>query len=565
MPMSSVKWPKEPPKEPTEKEPNSSHSLVLGYYGFREEPFGVTPNPRFLYFSPSHREALASLVYAIEAKRGFSALIADPGTGKTTLLFHLLEKMKASARTVFLFRPNSNARELLQSMLSDLGLDVSGLDVPRMHETLNRVLLQELQADRHFLWVLDEAQDVDVDVLEVVRLLSNFETTHSKLMHIVLSGQPTLLEKLERPELLQLRQRVSAVVHLSRLNVAEVCEYIDHRLRLSGCKNPSLFPVETQQLIAKVSRGIPRNINNLCFLCLSLGFAEQSPVITPDILKAILADHEAVNQIADRARAKVSSTPPVSEVRDFPRDIPNVPPLPHLQDAPRASTAWLDQELGYVQPPPPRRSWFLWGFGAVLVFLVIPLGLFVIASDSNINFLDGNSSPALESLVQSVTGYNPHLPDPPAATALALRPPSLPDNLADLTKPPTTSETAEDSTAEDSTPTKLPEAAAAKANPPASKSASASAPAARPTGPRTVYAVRDETIFQLAMEHYGRANWAIVAKIRAQNPQMADTSFVTIERGQRVVLPDLSPEYPWKFPISTSPPSKAPAKYSRRF
>lgn len=562
--MSTAKWPKEPPKEPKERESNSSHSLVLAYYGFREEPFGVTPNPRFLYFSPSHREALASLVYAIEAKRGFSALIADPGTGKTTLLFHLLEKMKSSARTVFLFRPNSNARELLQSMLSDLGLDVSGLDVPRMHGTLNSVLLQELQADRHFLWILDEAQDVDVDVLEVVRLLSNFETTHSKLMHIVLSGQPALLEKLERPELLQLRQRVSAVVHLSRLNVAEVCEYIDHRLRLSGCKNPDLFPLETKQLIAKVSRGIPRNINNLCFLCLSLGFAEQSPVITPEILKAVLADHEAVNQIANRAKANVSAPSSIPELRDIPRGIPNIAPPPPPQDPPRASTAWLDQELGYVPPPPPQRSRFLWGFAAVLVFLVIPLGLFVIASDSNINFLDGNSSPALEALVQSVTGYNPHVPDPPAATSQALRTPSLPDNLADLTKPPTASATTATPTTEDSAPTKPPESVAAKATSPPSKSASASASAARPTGPRTVYAFRDETIFQLAMEYYGRANWTLVGKIRAQNPQMEDM-FVTIERGQRVVLPDLSPEYPWKVPEPTSAPSKAPSKYSRRF
>lgn len=536
--MSTVQW---------AESNTSSHALVLDYYGFREEPFGVTPNPRFLYFSPSHREALASLIYAIEARRGFTALVAEPGTGKTTLIFHLLEKMKSSARTVFLFRPDNNARELLQSMLGDLGLDVSDLDVPQMHEALNTVLLQELQAGRHFLWVIDEAQDLDVDVLEVVRLLSNFETTNSKLMHIILSGQPGLLEKLERPELLQLRQRVSAVIRLGRLTQSEASEYIEHRLRLSGCKRVELFPSETRQMIAKVSRGIPRNINNLCFLCLSLGFAEQTPVITPNILEAVLADHEAANQI----KPKYSPPPAGSE-------LPRFQNLAHQSaDIPRVSTAWLDQELGLMEPPP-RRSKF-WAVAAVLAFLVVPLGLFLISSDSNINFLDASNSPALDSLVQGVTGYNARVPDAPPATAPALRPPSLPNNLAELTQPPTIAETqqqAPDQTAIDE--------AAAQAKSDTSKPVPASLPRAKPAGPRVVYAVRDETIFQLAMEYYGRSNWTIVGKIRAQNPHMHD-AFATIHRGQRVVLPDLTPEYPWKVPTSTPVPSKTPSKYSRRF
>jgi type II secretory pathway predicted ATPase ExeA/phage tail protein X len=529
---------------------SSSHALVLDYYGMREEPFGVTPNPRFLYFSPSHREALASLIYAIEAKRGFTALVAEPGSGKTTLIFHLLDKMKSSARTVFLFRPDNNARELLQSMLGDLGLNATGQDIPQMHDMLNTVLLQELQAGRHFLWVIDEAQDLEVDVLEVVRLLSNFETTSSKLMHIILSGQPALLEKLERPELLQLRQRVSAVVRLGRLSSAEASDYIEHRLRLSGCKRPDLFPPETRNLIAKVSRGIPRNINNLCFLCLSLGFAEQAPVMTPQILEAVLADHEAANKIPKPAFTR---PPAVSELPKFQDISSNSIP----GSAPHHATSWLDQELGLVEPPPQRSKF--WTVFAVFGFLVVPLALFLIASDSNINFLDGSNSPALDSLVQQVTGYDAHLPEAPQATAPALRPPRLPDNLAQLTQPPTDPEALQQdsaNTTETASPAKLHSAS--------SRPVPTSLPAPKPTGPRVVYARRDETIFQLAMESYGRSNWTIVGKIRSQNPNIRD-AFAVIHRGQRVVLPDLTPEYPWKVAAGTPPSSKSFSKYSRRF
>lgn len=525
----------------------TGHALVLDYYGLREEPFGVTPNPRFLYFSPSHREALASLIYAIEAKRGFSALIAEPGTGKTTLMFHLLEKMKFSARTVFLFRPDKNARELLQSMLGDLGINVAGLDVPQMHEMLNNVLVEELKLGRTFLWVIDEAQDLDVEVLEVVRLLSNFETTTSKLMHIVLSGQPALLEKLEHPELLQLRQRVSAIVRVDRLTAAEASEYIQHRLRLSGCKRLDLFPAETRSLVAKVSRGIPRNINNLCFLCLSLGFAEQAQVITPQILESVLADHEAANNI------KQSVTSPLEASRAS--GAPSEPTVPF--SVPRQSTAWLDQELAFAEPPPQRSR--LWLAVAVLGFVVIPLALFLIASDTNINFLDGGNSPALDAVVKGVTGYDTHTPEPPASNAPALRPPRLPDNLADLTKP-STNPTLPQSDSANGTSSDAP---ASKPDATAPRPVSVAPARRRPTGPRVIYAVRDETIFQLALEYYGRSNWSIVGKIRSQNPNIHD-AFVTIHSGQRVVLPDLTPEYPWKVADSVPSPRSA-SKYSRRF
>src|SRR6266478_5579064 len=166
--------------------------MFLDYYRLREQPFGVTPDPRFLYLSPAHREALASLYYGIEAGRGFLALIAKPGMGKTTLLFQLLEKFQGNARTAFLFQTQCSSREFMRFLLAELGFESQEQDFVRMHEEFNKLLLQEARAGKRFIIVVDEAQNLDPSVLETVRLLSDFETPQAKLLQIILSGQPEL-------------------------------------------------------------------------------------------------------------------------------------------------------------------------------------------------------------------------------------------------------------------------------------------------------------------------------------------------------------------------------------
>ena len=188
--------------------------MFLSYYGLREQPFGVTPDPRFLYLSPAHREALASMVYGIEAGRGFIGLIAPPGMGKTTLLFHLLEKFRSSARTAFLFQTQCNSREFMRFLLAELGYECDDHDFVHMHEEFNKRLLQEARAGNRFIVVIDEAQNLEPSVLETVRLLSDFETPRAKLMQIILAGQPELADKLARPGMIQLRQRVSLMIGL---------------------------------------------------------------------------------------------------------------------------------------------------------------------------------------------------------------------------------------------------------------------------------------------------------------------------------------------------------------
>src|ERR1700675_306490 len=186
--------------------------MYRAHYGLIEEPFGVTPDPRFLYLGPKHREALASLIYGTESNRGFLALIAKPGMGKTTLLYHYLTYLRGKACTAFVFRTDCDSREFIRHVLLDLGIDVAGMDLPTMHDTLNRLLTEEMRLGRRFVLVIDEAQNLDEKVLESVRLLSNFETPWMKLMQIVIAGQPQLAKRLAKPSLAHLPQRISLVI-----------------------------------------------------------------------------------------------------------------------------------------------------------------------------------------------------------------------------------------------------------------------------------------------------------------------------------------------------------------
>jgi general secretion pathway protein A len=264
--------------------------MVLDFYNLAEQPFGVTPDSRFLYLGPQHREALASLVYGTESNRGFLALIAKPGMGKTSLLYHYLGYLRDKARTAFVFRTDCDSREFIRHVLIDLGMDVNGMDLPAMHDALNRLLTDEMRAGRRFVLVVDEAQNLEEKVLESIRLLSNFETPWMKLMQIVLAGQPQLADRLASPSMAQLRQRVSIVMRIEPFSAKEVDAYIDHRLWIGGCDRPALFTAGARKLIAEHSEGIPRNINNLCFNALSLGCAMKQKTIDRDIIQEVISD-----------------------------------------------------------------------------------------------------------------------------------------------------------------------------------------------------------------------------------------------------------------------------------
>jgi general secretion pathway protein A len=178
--------------------------MFLKYYNLADQPFGVTPDLRYLYHSATYREALASLAYGVQSGRGFMCLVAKPGMGKTTLLLQLLQQLERSARTVFLFQTLCSPVDLLRSLLKDLGKEAQSSDLPDMHSQLNDCLLAEVRRGKRLVVVIDEAQNLSDSTLELLRMLSNFETSREKLIQIILAGQPQLAEKLSSPTLVQL-------------------------------------------------------------------------------------------------------------------------------------------------------------------------------------------------------------------------------------------------------------------------------------------------------------------------------------------------------------------------
>jgi type II secretory pathway predicted ATPase ExeA len=264
--------------------------MFLEYYGLREQPFGVTPDPRYLYFSQTHREALGSLFYGIQSGCGFLTLIAPPGLGKTTLLAQLLERLRNTAQTAFLFHTQCDSREFLSQLLLDLGLHSEDQNLSRMYEAIHSVLLRNARTGRRFVLVIDEAQNLADSVLETVRLLSDFETPQTKLMQIVLCGQPQLADRLAHPDLIQLRQRISIVSKLQPLNSLETLMYIEHRMVVAGHSGPSPFSYDAVNLITAHSAGIPRNINNVCFNALTLGYSKRQKQIDVSTVHEVLAD-----------------------------------------------------------------------------------------------------------------------------------------------------------------------------------------------------------------------------------------------------------------------------------
>lgn len=264
--------------------------MFLEYYNLLEQPFGVTPDTRFLYLNHMYREALASLWYGIKEGRGFMVLVAQPGMGKTTLLFQLLQRLRSSsARTVFLFQTCCTSLDLIRYLLQDLDIRPAP-DLASMHQQLNEALVREARAGRQFVFVIDEAQNLSESVLETIRLLSDFETPQGKLMQIILAGQPQLIRTLIKPEMLQLRQRISVTTSLDPLGPEEVSQYVTHRLGVAGYQGATLFTRGAFELIARESHGIPRNINNLCFGALSAGLALRRKQIDREIVEEVAAD-----------------------------------------------------------------------------------------------------------------------------------------------------------------------------------------------------------------------------------------------------------------------------------
>jgi general secretion pathway protein A len=260
------------------------------FFGFRESPFRVTPDPRFLYHNPCYDEAIAALTYGIEQRKGFISLVGEVGTGKTTLLRHLLDTVAPNVRTVLLIYPTISFEEILEQILAELGIPVEGARKGTMLQRLHEFLLELTAGGGNVALLFDESQALDGKVLEELRLMSNLETGREKIVQLVLAGQPELEEKLRQPEHRQLRQRIALHVRLRPLGRDEVATYIRTRLQHAGSPDVELFTPDATERIAEVTRGIPRIVNVLCDSCCTTAFVTESRRVTRAIVDEAWAD-----------------------------------------------------------------------------------------------------------------------------------------------------------------------------------------------------------------------------------------------------------------------------------
>jgi len=264
--------------------------MYNSYFGFRESPFSITPDPRFFYTNPVYLEAYANLRYGIEAKKGFIVITGEVGTGKTTLLRKLLRSLEDTVHSVFIFNTYLTFPELLQITLHDLGLAPKDASKVTMLQELNDYLIKQLKQGHTVAMLIDEAQNLSAEVLEDLRLLSNLETDREKLLQIVLVGQPELEAKLDQPTIRQLKQRVALQCRLDPLKDEEVGPYIDFRLRAAGYEGKGLFHRDAIQQIAFYSKGIPRLMNIICDGALLIAYAESRKIVPADIIKQVARD-----------------------------------------------------------------------------------------------------------------------------------------------------------------------------------------------------------------------------------------------------------------------------------
>jgi len=294
--------------------------MLSQYFGFKEEPFGFSPDPRCLFLSRTHQQALEALEDGFKSNRGFTAMIAPPGMGKTTLLFRFLEDVRESSRVVFLFDLDATCepREFVAYVLRDLGI-TPAQGSAEMHEQLSEALIKENMAGRKFVIVIDEAQNLSEAVLERVRLLTNFENSRGKLIQVVLSGQPQLSDKLLQSSLIQLRQRISTVCHIEPLSADEIAGYIDYRVKMAGYLGQSLFAEDAIKLIAEASQGTPRTINNLCFNALLLCSKLKSRQVDAAMVAKVITTLQLVPHSNARTAAPVEVPAAVGEAQEQPR------------------------------------------------------------------------------------------------------------------------------------------------------------------------------------------------------------------------------------------------------
>jgi putative secretion ATPase (PEP-CTERM system associated) len=265
------------------------------YFKLRVKPFELVPDPHFIFLSKSHKKAMSYLSYGIQERSGFILLTGEVGSGKTTLIRNLLENHYDHVVLSMIFNTRATSEQLLAMINEDFGLSVQGKDKITLIRDLNGFLINQYAAGKQPILIIDEAQNLSPELLEEVRLLSNLEASNSKLLQIILVGQPELRTILAAPELRQLRQRININCHLQALNREELEQYIYHRLEVAGNSSAVTFAPESLDLIFSYSRGIPRLINIICDFLLFLAFAEETSSLSVEMVQDVIGDLDFEN------------------------------------------------------------------------------------------------------------------------------------------------------------------------------------------------------------------------------------------------------------------------------
>ena len=282
------------------------------FFGFRERPFEITPDPKYVYLSEIHQEALAYLQFAVREGKGFSVITGEAGTGKTTLVHMLLSKLDNHVRTCYIFNPILDRSDFLNYICDDLGIESEGMrSRGQSLAALHNFLLDRFGRNEKVFLIIDEAQSMEPGLLQEVRLLTNLETSKNKLLHVILLGQPELDKTLDEPRFRPLTQRISVRYHLEHLNLRETTEYIRYRLKRAGSRSLAIFDRGAISEIHRYAKGIPRLINIVCDNALLTGFSREQNRIGKEIIREVIGDLEGREKRGGRAGAGLLSLVPL--------------------------------------------------------------------------------------------------------------------------------------------------------------------------------------------------------------------------------------------------------------